>query len=180
MTQYARPISDIATGNWTDEGTVDNDGSLYTSIDEVTSDDDDSYINGDNTATVFCVKLDAVNEPSDPTQCNLHLLMRSSGNGGPEKLDVILYEDYEGTPIARATWNNQSNRSGTYSDVTAGTLDLSAVIDWSNLYVEGTADSIGSGEWLRVTQIYLETPDAEVGALTVNVNDSIGLSQAID
>ena len=34
MAQTAYPTSDISTGSWTDEGTVDNDGSLYTSVDE--------------------------------------------------------------------------------------------------------------------------------------------------
>jgi len=153
MAQYARPDSDITVGNWTDEGTSFNDGNLYTSIQEVTSDNDTSYINADDTATTCVIGLNSINAPGTGT-ITLHVYFRSSGTGGPEKLDIDLYE---GTSLVQS-WPNQTNRSGTYSDLNATVSNT--ITDYSDLRVHLGADSVGSGEWIRVTQVYLEAPDA--------------------
>ena len=159
MTQYARPTSDTAAGSWTDEGAVDNDGNLYTSLDEVTIDDDDSYIQGSNGAGTCVVQLGSIDTPSDPTTCTVYIWFRSIGSGAGEKTDFALIEDYGGGGQAtRGTWANKSNRSASYANG-AGAIDLSAVTDWSNLYIEIAEDTIGSGEYVRVTQVYLEAPD---------------------
>lgn len=161
MTQYARPASDITIGNWTDEGTSFNDGNLYTSVQEVTSDNDVSYINADDTATTCEVKLSSVSTPGAGSVI-LHVYFRTSGSGGPEKLDIDLVE---GTTVLES-WANQTNRSASYADLNA-TIS-SSPSDWTDLRVRLGADSVGSGEYIRVTQIYLETPD---GAGT-NVSDN--------
>lgn len=167
MTQYARPGQDILIGNWTDEGTVDNDGNLYTSVDEVTKDDDDSYINADDTATTCELKLSSVTDPQVGTSHILHIWFRSDGSGGPEKLDVRLLEAT--TEICSLA--NQTNRSGSYADVgyTLSEGEANSITDYSDLRIELTQDSVGSGEWIRVTQCYLEVPDAPVGATLVAI-----------
>lgn len=167
MTQYARPASDSVAGGWTDEGTVDNDGSLYTSIDEITIDNDDSYINADSTGEVCVVKLGTITDPEVGTGHGLHIWFRSSGSAGPEKLDVRLIEDYGGAGTEICSVNNQSNRSGTYADINTDGYQLSEaeanlITDYGNLYVELTEDSVGSGEWIRITQVYFQAPDAVV------------------
>ena len=174
MTQYARPISpDIAVGNWSPYPSSPT--TLYDKLDEATIDDDSTYAYGTLNAGTFVVKLDEIDTPSDPSSCTLYVMFRTSGSGGPEKIDIYLKEDYEGTPTTHGTWANVSNRSETYANG-AGAVDLSSVSDWSNLYVQIDEDTIGSGEEVRVTQIYLETPDGTVHYTLVCSAGSYSLS----
>jgi hypothetical protein len=165
MAQYARPSSDIAAGSWTDEGTVDNDGNLYTSIDEVTIDNDDSYVNGTSSATTFKIKLGTITDPEVDTGHSLRIFLRSDGSGAAERTD---WELVQGDPseTSIATINNLSNRSGSYSDqgraLTTG--EVANITDYSDLYIKCTNDNIGGSEWVRITQVFLETPD-EPGVL---------------
>lgn len=160
MTQYARPISDTLTGNWDPYPSTPT--TLFDKVDEVTSDDDSTYIVGDNAATVCALKLGPINTPSLDTGHIVHLLIRSDGSGGPEKIDIRLVEDLGGGgELEIAAWNNQSNRSGSYADkaLTVAEAEAATITDYENLHVEITADSIGSGEWMRITQVYMEAPD---------------------
>lgn len=161
MTQYARPSSDVAAGSWTDEGPVDNDGNLYTSMDEVTSDGDQSYIQGSNGAGTAEVALSSVDDPEASDGHVWHLLFRSIGSGAGEKMDFELVQG--STVIASSI--NQSNRSATYADInvtlTAGEAD--SITNYSDLRIRIIEDTIGAGEYVRVTQCYLEVPDAPVG-----------------
>ena len=138
MTQIARPASDVSTGGWTDEGTVDNDGILATSIDEVTIDNDDSYINGDNSATTFKIKLGTIIDPGVDTGHSLRIWLRGNGSGAQERTD---WELVQGDPseTSIATLSNLSNRSGTY-DTDVGrvltTGEVSNITDYSDLYIK--------------------------------------------
>lgn len=158
MTQYARPASDISAGNWTDEGAVDNDGNLYTSLDEVTKDDDSSYVTNNTGDDTGEVKLSAVADPVSSTGHVVHCWFRTIGGGAGEKLDVSLYEAT--TEIAGVV--NQSNRSASYADatfrLTAGEAD--SIGDYSDLRIRLIANTVGGTEEIRVTQCYLEVPDA--------------------
>ena len=158
MTQYARPASDITVGSWTDEGTVDNDGNLYTSLDEVTRDDDSSYIQGTNGAGSSEVKLSTVTDPVSSTGHILHVWFRSIGSGAGEKMDFYLY--CATTLIVQSI--NQTNRSDTYADiaVTLTTDEADAITDYSDLRIRMDEDTIGTGEYVRITQCYIEVPDA--------------------
>jgi hypothetical protein len=166
MAQFGRPISDITVNSWTDEGTTDNDGSLYTSIDEVTSDGDDSYILDAGANTMCEVELGDLEDPTVDTGFTLHLFMRSIGSGGPEKLDVHLMQG--ATTIA--TWNNQSNRSASYADqnLAVAEADAANIDDFTDLRVRMTGDSIGGSEEMRVTQVYLEIPDAPIASDSIS------------
>lgn len=159
MTQYARPASDITVGNWTDEGTVDNDGNLWTSMDEVTSDDDDSYIMATNQSADICeVKLGAGTDPVSSVGHVLHVLFRSIGGGGPEKVDMLLLDG----AVTILELPNQSNRSASYTDVnyTLTGAEADAIGDYTDLRIRLNADTVGSGEEIRVTQAYMQFPDA--------------------
>lgn len=157
MTQYARPIQDITQGSWTDEGTVDNDGNLYSSVDEVTLDNEDSYIVDAGTNTLCEIKLGTISQPGNNTDHVLHILYRSIGSGGPEKLDIRLLQGT--TEIVSLP--NYSNRSSTYGDLnySLSTVEADSITDYSDLRVELTGDSIGGSEEIRVSQIYLATAD---------------------
>lgn len=159
MTQYARPASDISAGNWTDEGAVDNDGNLYTSVDEATHDGDDSYLLNNTGGGDYCeVKLGPVTDPASSVGHIVHCYFRSIGSGAGEKLDVALYQ---GATFIDDT-QNEANRSGTYNDATftLDAADADSIDDYTDLRIRLYADTVGGEEELRVTQCYLEVPDA--------------------
>jgi hypothetical protein len=164
MAQYARPSSDISQGGWTDEGTVDNDGNLYTSIDEATIDNDDSYVNGTSSATTFKIKLSTVVDPEVDTGHSLRIFLYGQGTGAAERTD---WELVQGDPseTSIATLSNLSN-DAPYADVGRAltTGEVANITDYSDLYIKCTNDNISGSEWVRITQVYLETPD-EPGVL---------------
>ncbi len=160
MTQFARPASDITAGNWTDEGSSFNDGNLYTSVQEVSQDGDTSYLLGDGDLTpgTFEVKLDSVGDPVSNTGHIVHIYAMAFGSGGPERIDVYLYEAT--TLIATVAGNWAPGRSA-YADAnyTLTTLEADAIGDYADLRVRVVEASIPAGESIRVTQIYMEFPD---------------------
>lgn len=156
MAQVARPTSDISAGSWTDEGTVDNDGNLWTSLDETSQDADSSYIRDAGFNTTSEVRLGSITDPGVGTGHIVHVFFRSIGSGGPERLTIDLVQ---GTTVIE-TWANQSNRSGTYTDLNATMTAADSITDYTNLRVRLTASNLGGSEEMRVTQVYLETPDA--------------------
>jgi hypothetical protein len=158
MAQIARPISDVSVGSWDDAGSAEVDGSLWNSVDEVSSDDDASYIFETGTETTCEVKLDSLIDPESAAGHVLHVLFRSIGSGGPEKLDIFLVE---GSTV-RVTLGNQVNRSGSYADVnyTLSADEANSIAAYNDLRVRFTTDTLGGGESMRVTQAYFEVPDA--------------------
>ncbi len=180
MTQTARPASDITTGNWTDEGSSFNDGSLYTSIQETSKDDDVSYVlgDGDLTPATFEVKLDSVTDPEGNSDHRVRLWGKGVGSGGGEKVDVFLYE----ATTARATVaNNWTPGRSAYAELNylLSSAEADAIGDYTDLRIRVVEDTIGAGEEFRITQAYFECPDAPLGTLTVNVNDAVGLTESI-
>lgn len=160
MSQYARPIEDTAKGSWT---RYPADTTFYTQINEETKDDDSTYIRGTSGCGTCIFKLGSISAPSDPSTCTFYVYQRTEGGGAPEKVDIDLIEDYGGAGEAvRGSWANKGDRGTSYVNG-AGAVDLSAVTDWSNLYVRLAEDTIGSGEYWYCTQIYLETPDVAGG-----------------
>lgn len=161
MAQFARPDSDISQGDWTDEGSSFNDGNLYTSIREATQDGDISYVNGegDTPSTTFEVGLTAVTDPVSSADHYLRIWMYGQGSGAAERIDVYLMEN-EAAPTQIAAFSNLS-RDSPYGDegrvLTSGEAD--AITDYSDLFVRVVNDNIGSGEFVRITQVYLEVPD---------------------
>ena len=180
MTQFARPASDITTGNWTDEGASFNDGSLYTSIQETSKDDDTSYVlgDGDLTPETFEVKLDSVTDPTSNADHRVRLWGIGVGSGGGEKVDVFLYV---ATTLIATVANNWTPGRSAYAELNyllSGT-EADNIGDYADLRIRVIEDTIGAGEEFRITQAYFECPDAAVGSLTVNVSDSVGLTESI-
>ncbi len=166
MAQYARPDADDTDGNWTDKS---GGGTLYTSIDETSADDDTTYIkvtdNGSNEACI--VQLSNI---SAPTSGNAYLKARAKTSdnaytGNPPQLKVELLE------------GSTSRVSNTFSSVsTSGWGDLShtfsglgvSISDWTALklrltMIAGDGGGMGASDEMHVTIAYLETNDASGG-----------------
>ena len=158
MTQYDRPTSDISTGSWTDEGSVDNDNNLYTSLDEVSQGGDDSYVSGTSGAGTFEAKLGNLTDPVGNTSHIVHIYGEGVGSGGPEKVDLYLYE---GAGLIATIANNWAPGRSAYADVnyTLSSGEADSISNYTDLRVRVVEDSIGGDEF-RVTQIYMEVPDA--------------------
>ena len=160
MTQYARPVSDVSVGSWTDEGTVDNDGSLYTSLDEVSQDGDDSYVLAAPGAGTFEVMLDSVDDPESSSGHILHVYGESTGGTTPDRVDVSLYD---GASLIVLSEDWAPGRSG-YVDLNLTLLstEADAIVDYSDLRVRVDLITLGGGETFKITQAYLQVPDAPV------------------
>lgn len=173
MTQILRPNADFYGEGWTDEGTVDNDGNFYTSVDEVTIDNDDSYIQRTSTELSGVeLGLASGDDPGVDTGHVLHVFFRTIGSGGPEKIDFSLVQ---GTTLIEE-FTNETNRSDNYADINQTITNASAITDYSALRIRIYASTIGNGEQVRVTQAYLEIPDASSfqAAWAKNANQLIG------
>lgn len=158
MAQLARPTSDITVGGWTDEGTQDDDGNLYTSLDEETEDGDTSYIVSNTANDDFYVGLGSVTDPNKSTGHVLHFWFRTDGSGTPERVSLQLRQNE--TVICSVT--NQSNRSASYLDVnyTLSSEEADSITDYTALVIRGTNVNASGSEWVRVTMCCLEVPDA--------------------
>ncbi len=156
MAKNFRPVSDITLTNWTDEGTVDNDGNAWTSVDEVTLDNEDSYLLSNTNGAVVEVLIESMPIPALDTGHVVHVQWRSVGSGGPEKLDIDLVE---GTTVI-SSLGNQQNRSASYGDIAWTVLDtdIAAITDYTNLRIRATVDTVGGTEEIRISQIYMELP----------------------
>jgi len=170
MAQTARPISDISTGSWTDEGRVDNDGNLYTSLDETSQDGDSSYVTGGDGAGDFEVKLGSLSDPSSNIDHTVYIWAKAVGSGPSERASFALYQG--ATKIANIGVNQIVIRTdyGLHS-ATIATSEADAITDYTDLRVRVSENNIGSGEEIRVTQIYMEVPDAAPSGYTMSIDD---------
>lgn len=166
MAQYARPDADDTDGNWTDKS---GGGTLYTSIDETSADDDTTYIKvTDNGSDEACIVQ--LSNISAPTSGNAYLKARAKTSdnawtGNPPQLKVELLE------------GSTSRVSNTFSSVsTSGWGDLShtfsglgvSISDWTALklrltMIAGDGGGMGASDEMHVTIAYLETNDASGG-----------------
>lgn len=165
MAQYARPDADDTDGNWTDKS---GGGTLYTSIDETGSaDDDTTYIkvaDSDGSNSSCIVRLSDISAPSAG---NAYLKVRAkriAGSGGstPPTLTLELVEGSGNTSRVSNT-KSLSTSWGDLSHTFSG-LDVS-VSDWADLkfkltMVAGDGAGMGGGDWVYVSQVWLETNDA--------------------
>lgn len=156
--QAGSPNGDISIGSWIDEGTVDNDGFLYTSIDEASADGDDSYIVSLGTTTTAEVGLSTLQDPGVDTGHIIHVWIRSIGSGGAEKMRVALFQG--ATEIA--TSGNLSNRSSTYAEqiFTIAEANATNITDYADLRIRIISRTLGGSEEMRVTKVEFEIPDA--------------------
>lgn len=153
MAQYARPDSTIAAGGWS-YSTL----SLHEDTDEETPNGDTDYAEASSDDTTMELGLSSVSDPGSSTGHVLRFTAEALNyGGGPEKLDVDLYDT--GGLICHAFVNEAINRgSYTEHEYTLAGDEADSISDYSTLEVHFIVDSLSGSEVIRVTQIEFEVP----------------------
>ena len=171
MTQYARPDSTEAAGNWYDTE-MSSQTNLHLQTDEASADDNDfiQVMDEDGSTLVTCkLGLSNVSDPSNAI--NHRVVVRAqgtdSGEGVPE-LKFALYDVSSGdlgvgqsgvTPSA-SSWGNHT--------FTLAATGADAITNYNNLQIWLTMDPDGADfGGIFVSQAYFECDDA-AAAVTAN------------
>ena len=170
MTQYARPDATLSTDTdsnaapWQDQADGAN---LHLAIDETSADGDTThiYIGDDGNNEVCVVRLGDVSAPgSSGTYIKYTAITQDTSDSGVPGLSFELLEDGDSIDPAVTTTNNSVSTSS-YTAYASSSLDVSGVSDWNDLSLKITMISnTGSGDTMKVTQAYLEVPDASGGS----------------
>jgi len=161
MAQYARPDADSDDGDWLNQ---DDGSSLYESIDESSADDNTSYIYcGDGESTLVCkVGLSNVSSPASGNAYIKYRALSSQNGMDTLSLKVELMQD-----SAVKFTSTTSSVATSYTNYSYTISDHSSITDWDALFLRFTLfNSQGMGDTLRITQAYVETPDAGGGGST--------------
>jgi len=166
MAQYARPDATDSTdteGTWTGWSDQSGGSNLHLAIDETSADDGTTYIAAsDSGSDEGCrVSLSNVSAPgSSGTYIKYKAKTQDGGYGQP----TLKIELLQGTSV-KATTTNSSVSTGSYTAYSYTVSDVSGISDWTDLKLRITmVSNTGSGEYMRVTQAYLETQEAGGGA----------------
>ena len=167
--QIARPDADDTDGNWTDK---DGGTTLYTSIDDTsTGDDDTTFIKvADQSSNEVCiVRLEDVDTPgSGDAFIKYKALTEDNMGGGSPGLKLELLQ---GSTVKATTTNNSVDTSS-FTAYSYTISDVSGISDWTDLKLRITmVTNAGADDLMKVTQVYLETQDAG-GASVPNRSDS--------
>jgi len=167
MAQYARPDADDTDGNWTDQ---DSGTSLYAAIDETSADNATTFIQStDGGSNDICiVRLSNISAPGSGN-VNIKYTALSEDNSGMGAPGVK-FQLFEGTDARGAAHTNNSlGSSYPGSPASSSAIDVSSVSNWGNLKLRITmlANSGSGFDILKVTQAYLETPDASGGSTPI-------------
>ena len=180
MTQYARPDATVSTDTdsnaapWQDQAGGAN---LHLAIDETSAAGDTTHIHitdGGNDEECV-VGLSNVSAPgSSGTYIKYTAITADDSEAGAPGLRFELLEDGDSIDPAVTTTNNSVSTSS-YTAYASSSLDVSGVSDWNDLSLKITMISnTGSGDAMKVTQAYLEVPDAGGGggsdAVPVSLN----------
>src|SRR5512139_3656109 len=154
MTQTARPASTISAGGWTSSsgGTLHGDQS---------DNSDTTYGRCSSTATTEELLLASLSDPNSSSSHVVTVRARATGSSGGEKLSAYLYQGstlvatlFSASTITRNSWNNY-----TYT-LTAAEAD--AITNYADLRVRCTKATLGAGEYLDVSDTWINVPDASV------------------
>ena len=174
MVQNARPDADDGTdGSWTDQ---DSGSSLFAAIDEASADDATTFIQSTDSGSndICIVQLANISAPgSGNVTIKWKAITSDNTLAGAPLLKIELLSD--GSTTAKDGTGNKaiSTSSWTaYSHPASGSLDVSGVSDWTTLkfritMVSGDGSSMGANDIMKVTQAYLETPDASGGGSAI-------------
>ncbi len=158
MVQIARPDSDISAGGWEPQGST-AETTLWESLDEVSANDGVDYIEALDGENITCeVGLDSsITDPGGNTGYFIRFRIQGTGSGGPERVNIALFE---GT-TQRAISGNFNNR-GSWADFSyeLTTSQADAITAFTDLRIKLTSSSLGTTEDMWVTQAFFEVPDA--------------------
>jgi len=149
--QFGGPNETISNTDWALFGAA----SEHEATDEVTPNEDDDYLVGSSkTADVELGLLDF----SDPQLSTNHILRfnaHSSGNGGPEKMQISLFQG--AVEIAKNKFTITRDSYNTYS-YTLKKNEVDSITDYTDLRINLKITSIKAGEEIRITQTEFEVP----------------------
>ncbi|MFC2143035.1 hypothetical protein ACFLQN_01405 [Candidatus Aenigmatarchaeota archaeon] len=180
--QIARPNLDVSNpGAWDDGGTVEVDGLLYNSIDEINSDGDTSYVYSINNPTpteYFEINLTDVSDPDVDTGHVINFTAKKEEGTRDHAITVDLYQG--GTLISNTEPINLTTSYQTISHLLE-TAEVSSIDDYSNLILRIIPNTIGGGQGsrLRITWTELVVPKAilEVNMTTPPIDAPTNLIQ---
>ncbi len=162
MVQIARPDSDISAGGWEPQGST-AESTLWESLDEVSANDGVDYIEALDGENITCeVGLDSsISDPGGNTDYFLRCRMQSTGSGGPERVQLALFEGatqraISGNFVNRASWADK------FYELTTGEAD--AITAFTDLRLKIISSSLTATEDMWVTQAFFEVPDAAASA----------------
>jgi hypothetical protein len=160
MAQYGRPDTTISGAGWTANG---GPSELWDCVNEAPYSDTD-YCRGTGNVTME-LKFSTVTDPISSSGHSLRFRARSSGSGGPERMNVYIYQG--GTLIATAYANQAVNR-GSFADYSYDllTTEADAITDYADIRFLITT-SQGSSETIDISWIEFEVPDAPGAALEI-------------
>ena len=174
MVQIARPDSDISTGGWEPQGST-AETTLWESLDEVTANDGTDYIEALDGENITCeVGLDnSIVDPGGNTGYFLRIRIQGTGSGGPERVNIALFEGAS----QRAISGNFNNR-GSWADFSyeLTTAQADAITAFTDLRIKITSSSLAATEDMWVTQAFFEVPDPAASGSGVQTFG--GLTQA--
>ena len=164
--QFARPVSDITLGTWTDNslGTTD----IFLAIDEASASDADFVLNNNNTNDTYETGLSGISEPDAGTVTVRYRYSKSAANGNARNIQLFLYEG--------ATLRSSGTlHTGITETWTAGTWDLSgaevsSITNWGDLRLRVTASgttggAAGNRRSVQCSWAELQAPDAPAAAM---------------
>jgi len=151
MVQSATPDSDITAGLWEPIG---GESTLFAAVNGATDSDYIEALNGENTTCEL--GLTTVTDPAVSTGHILRVRLQGTGSGGPERLQIALFEGATQRAISpnltsRGAWDTQ-----TYT-LTAGEAD--SITAYSDLRIKLISSNLAATEdmWARLAEF--EVPD---------------------
>ena len=156
MPQIARPDADITDGAWTAEGGPTD---LFDCLDEVTPSDTDFIEDAANNTTCE-LGLTTLTDPAVATGHILRCRMKGEGSGGPERVQIALFEG----ATQRAISGNFTNR-GSFADksYTLTTGEADSITAYTDLRIKLISSNLGGGETMQVSHAEFEVPDVGAG-----------------
>ncbi len=163
MAQFARPNADRTDGDWENES---GDGTnLYDSINEITADDDTTYIRCDNSAANPCtVELETVTDPASSANHTIRYRYRKDA---PQSLNLTIRLKQGATTIASKYESTMLQGSYTDGSFTLSTAEADAITDYSDLHIQFESNNRG----VRVTWAEFECPDVAAPSDSVDGAD---------
>jgi hypothetical protein len=166
MVQTGRPSADNTDGDWTDKS---GGSTLYTSIDDTGSGDDDTTyikVTDDGSEHACIVEIGNLSSPDSGDRTITYKALAEDGSFGGDYPNLKI-EILEGGSVLdpAVTITNNSVATDNFTSVTTSTLNVSGVSDWTDLQfrltmLPGSGSMMGESDLLKVTQIYLTIPDA--------------------
>lgn len=161
-----RPDGDISnTGGWAEVGPG---SSLWEAIDEVTTDNDTSYIHVSSGVGKVCeVRLEMIADPA--TSANHQIFFRArrtSGSASTVKVELVENATVRASSAIESLTN--SYQDFTY-DLSAG--EINSITDFDDLRLRFTGSVLT--DTVRVTQAYFDTDTTGGGSALVEVEDEV-------